>query len=158
MKSVAAMVLALQTIEFFAKKIEKDFDVEFLLEEYCYDKQKLFGKYAIFANIGTSNKRDELLEGKAQSWVNHMDYSYDILGELCEVKSKEAGSLTHWRVLNLECSGMRLSIYPDGGLLNGWYLDGNITKYYDIDTTSFDEEIPLIRKQAIKYEVHIEDI
>ena len=87
-----------------------------------------------------------------------MDYEHDINGQLAEVKSAKAGSLTHWRVLNIECNGKRLSIYPDGGLLNGWGFDkANSTKYYD-DTTCHDDDIPMIRQQAIKYEVHIEDV
>lgn len=159
LKSVAAMVLTLQTIQYFVRKIEKDFDIEFVLEEFSYDKQKTFGKYAIFANLLNSTIRDEYLESKALSWVNHMDYSYGIFGELLDVESKAAGSLTHWRVLNFECCGKRLSIYPDGGLLNGWYLDdAHTTQYYDLDTTLHDDDIPMVRKQAIKYEIHLEDI
>ena len=154
LKSVAAMVLTLQTIEFFVKKINKDFDLEFLLEEYNYGTQKR----GIFANLESSISRDRLLESKAESWVNYMDYEHDINGQLAEVKSAKAGSLTHWRVLNIECNGKRLSIYPDGGLLNGWGFDkANSTKYYD-DTTCHDDDIPMIRQQAIKYEVHIEDV
>ena len=87
-----------------------------------------------------------------------MDYENDLNGELIDVKSAKAGTLTHWRVLNFECNGKRLSIYPDGGLLNGWGFDkANCTKYYDLDTTSHEDDIPMIRQQAIKYEVHFED-
>ena len=155
LKSVAAMVLSLQTIEFFVKKIEKDFDLEFLLEEYSNGMQKR----GIFANLDNSISRDRLLENKAESWVNYMEYEHDLIGQLAEVKSAKAGTLTHWRVLNFECNGKRLSIYPDGGLLNGWGFDkANSTKYYDLDTTSHEDDIPMIRQQAIKYEVHIEEI
>ena len=154
LKSVAAMVLTLQTIEFFVKKINKDFDLEFLLEEYNYGTQKR----GIFANLINSYKRDDMLQSKSESWINYMDYENNIIGQLCEVESATAGSLTHWRVLNFECNGKRLSIYPDGGLLNGWGFDkANSTKYYD-DTTCHDDDIPMIRQQAIKYEVHIENV
>ena len=116
-------------------------------------------KRGILANLENSSTRDKKLESNAQSWVNYMDYEHGLIGELNEVKSKNAGTLTHWRVLNLECNGKRLSIYPDGGLLNGWGLDfANRTKYYDLDTTSHIDAIPMIRQQTIKYEVHIEDI
>ena len=153
LKSVAAMVLTLQIIEFFIKKVNKDFSLEFMLEEYCYGMQKR----GIFANLENSNRRDALLESKAESWINYMDYEHDIIGHLNEIKSSTAGSLTHWRVLNFECNGKRLSIYPDGGLLNGWGFDKeNSTKYFD-DTTCHSDDIPMIRNQAIKYEVHIED-
>lgn len=154
LKSVAAMVLTLQTIEYFVKKINKDFDIEFLIEEYNYGMQKR----GIFANLESSISRDRLLESKTESWINYMEYEHDLIGQLADVKSAKAGTLTHWRVLNIECNGKRLSIYPDGGLLNGWGFDkANSTKYYD-DTTCHDDDIPMIRQQAIKYEVHIEDV
>jgi len=150
LKSVAAMVLTLQTVEFFVNKIDKNFELEFLLEEYSCGIQKR----GIFANLETSIIRDQKLQSMAQMWINYMN-----LGQLKDVVSAPAGTLTHWRVLNLECSGKRLSIYPDGGLLNGWGLDyDNRKKYYDIDNTSYDDHIPMIRQQEIKYEVHIEDI
>ena len=150
LKSVAAMVLVLQTVEFFVNKIDKNFELEFLLEEYSCGIQKR----GIFANLESSDIRDKKLDDMAQKWINYMN-----LGQLKDVVSAPAGTLTHWRVLNLECSGKRLSIYPDGGLLNGWGLDyGNRKKYYDIDNTSYDDHIPMIRQQEIKYEVHIEDI
>lgn len=155
LKSVAAIVLSLQTIEFFVKKINKDFELEFFLEEYNYGMQKR----GLFANLENSSRRDNLLQSKAESWVNYMDYEDDLNGKLIDVKSAKAGTLTHWRVLNFECNGKRLSIYPDGGLLNGWGFDkANSTKYYDLDTTSHEDDIPMIRQQAIKYEVHIEEI
>ena len=154
LKSVAAMVLTLQTIEYFVKKINKDFDIEFLIEEYNYGMQKR----GIFANLESSISRDRLLDSKAESWINYMDYEHDLIGQLADVKSAKAGTLTHWRVLNIECNGKRLSIYPDGGLLNGWGFDkANSTKYYD-ETTCHVDDIPMIRQQAIKYEVHIEDV
>ena len=141
LKSVAAIVLTLQTIEFFVKKIGKDFELKFLLEEYNNGMQKR----GIFANLESSISRDRLLESKAESWINYMDYEHNLIGQLADVKSASSGTLTHWRVLNLECNGKRLSIYPDGGLLNGWGFDkAHSNKYYDIDTTSHDDDIPMI--------------
>ena len=155
MKSVAAIVLTLQTVEFFVKKIKKDFELEFLTEEYNYEKSK----YGIFANLENSAVRDDKLEKTAESWMTHMDYDFDIIGTLVDVESQKAGALTHWRVLNFECNGKRLSIYPDGGLLNGWSFDkSRSTKYYDADSTTHEDAIPIKRQQAIKYEIHIEDI
>ena len=155
LKSVAAMVLSLQTIEYFVKKIKKNFDLEFLLEEY----NNGIKKRGIFANLDSSVSRDRLLEDKAESWVNYMKYEHDLIGQLADVESAKAGTLPHWRVLNFECNRMRLSIYPDGGLLNGWGFDkASSTRYYDLETTSHDDDIPMIRQQKIKYEVHIEDI
>ena len=87
-------------------------------------------KRGIFANIQDSDKRDDKLE--------------DIIYQ--------------WRVLNFEYNGKRLSIYPDGGLLNGWKLGKLDGKYFDYYSTTTDDDIPLQRQSDIKYEVHIEDI
>ena len=146
MKSVASFVLTLQTIEYFTKQIGKDFRLEFLLEEYEYDNQKR----GIFANIQDSDKRDDKLEDIIYQWNKDIVFTID---------SKASGELTHWRVLNFEYNGKRLSIYPDGGLLNGWGLGrlkpGERYDYYD---TTTDDNIPLQRQSDIKFEVHIEDI
>ena len=146
MKSLASFILTLQTIEYFANQIGKDFKLEFLLEEYDYDIQKR----GIFANIQDSDKRDDKLEDIIYQWKKDVVFTID---------SKESGELTHWRVLNFEYNGKRLSIYPDGGLLNGWKL-GKLDpgEYYDYYSTTTDDDIPLQRQSDIKYEVHIEDI
>lgn len=146
MKSLASFVLTLQTIEYFTNLIGKDFKLEFLLEEYYYDIQKR----GIFANIQDSDKRDNKLEDIIYQWNKDIDYIID---------SKASGELTHWRVLNFEYNGKRLSIYPDGGLLNGWKLGklapGERYDYYD---TTTDNNLPLQRQSDIKFEVHIEDL
>jgi hypothetical protein len=151
MKSVASFILTLQTIEYFTKQIGKDFRLEFLLEEYEYDKQKR----GIFANIQDSDKRDDKLVDTINHWMNDLDYIVNVE----DIDSKRAGSLTHWRVLNFEYNGKRLSIYPDGGLLNGWGLGRlNPGERYDYYDTTTDDNIPLQRQSDIKFEVHIEDI
>ena len=152
MKSVAAIVLTLQTIEYFVNLINKDFNLEFLIEEYNYDTQKR----GIFANILNSDRRDDKLDDLINyNWIdgfNNIDVNVET------IESKPAGSLTHWRVLNFEYNGKRLSIYPDGGLLNGWKLGRlNGGKRYEYDNTSTDDNIPLQRQNVIKFEVHIED-
>ena len=151
MKSLASFVLTLQTIEYFANQIGKDFKLEFLIEEYEYGIQKR----GIFANIQDSDKRDDKLVDTINHWMNDLDY----VVEVEDIESKAAGSLTHWRVLAFEYNGKRLSIYPDGGLLNGWAL-GRLSpgERYDYYDTTTDDDIPLQRQSNIKYEVHIEDI
>lgn len=150
MKSLASFVLTLQTIEYFTKLIGKDFKLEFLLEEYDYDIQKR----GIFANIQDSDKRDDKLVDTINYWWEKLK----IKPAVEDIDSKPAGSLTHWRVLTFEYNGKRLSIYPDGGLLNGWKLGKLNGKYFDYYSTTTDDDIPLQRQSDIKYEVHIEDI
>ena len=154
MKSVASIILTLQTIEYFVKKINKDFELEFMLEEYQYEREKM----GIFANLVNSRKRDSILNGMVDTWINEL-YNEGIQGNLVDLNSKRGGELPHWRVLNLEFNGKRLSIYPDGGILNGWGL-GKLQKgeYYSADMATCEDNIPLTRQKAIKYEVHIEDI
>ena len=155
MKSIASFVLTIQTIEYFVKLIGQDFNLEFLLEEYSYDRQKP----GIFSNIIDSIQRDQLLDGLTSSWLDDLYNHSNISGSLYDIESQPVRQLTHWRVLIFECDGKRLSIYPDGGLLNGWGL-GKLERgeYYDVDTTTCEDHIPLERKEDIKYEVHIEDI
>lgn len=150
MKSLASFVLTLQTIEYFVNQIGKDFKLEFLLEEYEYNIQKR----GIFANIQDSDKRDDKLVDTINYWWDKSKIKPDVE----EIDSKPAGSLTHWRVLTFEYKGKRLSIYPDGGLLNGWKLGKLNGKYFDYYNTTTDDDIPLQRQSDIKYEVHIEDI
>ena len=137
---------------YFVNLINKDFNLEFLIEEYNYDTQKR----GIFANILNSDRRDDKLDDLINyNWIdgfNNIDVNVET------IESKPAGSLTHWRVLNFEYNGKRLSIYPDGGLLNGWKLGRlNGGKRYEYDNTSTDDNIPLQRQNVIKFEVHIED-
>lgn len=155
MKSVAAIVLTLQTVEFFVKRIKKNFDLKFLLEEYDCGIQKR----GIFANIIDSDARDSILEGMTTNWLNDLYDDFKIDGAVVDFCSQHARALPHWRVLNLECNGKRLSIYPDGGLLNGWGL-GKLQygERYDVQTTTHVDKIPLTLQEKIKYEVHIEDI
>lgn len=151
MKSLASFVLTLQTIEYFTNLIDKDFRLEFLLEEYYYDIQKR----GIFANIQDSDKRDDKLVDTINHWMIDLDYSVDVE----PIDSKPAGYLTHWRVLTFEYNGKRLSIYPDGGLLNGWKLGRLLpNERYDYYDTTTDDDLPLQRQSDIKFEVHIEDI
>lgn len=151
MKSLASFVLTLQTIEYFVNLIGKDFRLEFFMEEYYYDIQKR----GIFANIQDSDKRDDKLVETINHWWDRLKHKADVE----DIESKPAGSLTHWRVLNFEYNGKRLSIYPDGGLLNGWKLGklGPNERYEYYDTTT-DDNLPLQRQSDIKFEVHIEDI
>ena len=68
--------------------------------------------------------------------------------------------LTHWRVLTMECAGKRLSIYPDGGFMNGWFMYNTTAnrQFYDFNNITYDAKVDLTRNQEIKYDVTIEDI
>ena len=58
----------------------------------------------------------------ANELVDDILYDEGIEGSLIPVVSKPKRTLTHWRVLTLECAGKKLCIYPDGGFMNGWLI------------------------------------
>ena len=60
----------------------------------------------------------------------------------------------------LECVDKRLSIYPDGGFMNGWMIynaPGTERHIYDLQTITHDTEIDIYRNREIKFDVTIED-
>lgn len=167
MKSIMSIILTLQTAGYFIKKIGNDYTLEFKLERYDTDS----GKWSsITANLPSSfskedpyekkTGRDEWLERLSKSWNDDMEYDESIKGTLFPIFSQPKNSLTHWRVLSFECAGKRLSIYPDGGLMNGWSIYNAPGEYhrYDISTITHDTEIDLYRNQEIKFDVTIENL
>lgn len=164
MKSIISIILTLQTAGYFIKEIGNPFSMEFKLERYDTDS----GKWdSVTANIPSSYSkedvrigRDDWIEPIANSWIDDLDYENQIEGTLIPVCSQPKNSLTLWRVLSLECAGKHLSIYPDGGLMNGWSIYNTPGKYqrYDTSTIAHDTEIDLCRNQEIKFDVTIEDV
>lgn len=159
LKSVLAMVLALQTIEHFVKQTYKAFTLQFLIEKY----EESSAKDNVSSNLPTFAKRDEYLDGITRKWIEELnDESHGVnAGQLIPVKSLERRSLTHWRVLTIQCGDKKLCIYPDGGFLNGWKITsqaGANRKFYTNDTTDTTDNITLVRTQDIKFDVTIEDI
>ena len=65
---------------------------------------------------------------------------------------------THWRALSIQCGNKVLTIYPDGGFINGWNLShvGN-NKYYTIENTTTRDNIYITRIQDVKFDVNIEN-
>ena len=166
MKSIMSIILTLQTTGYFIKQFGNDFTMEFKLERYDTDS----GKWdSITANLPSSFSkdepygkkvgRDEWLENLSARWNEDMDYDSQITGTLLPVISQPKNALTHWRVLSFECAGKRLSIYPDGGLMNGWSIYNAPGEFHRYDTTTIthDTEIDLCRNQEIKFDVIIED-
>lgn len=158
-RSTLSMVLALQVIEHFIKAINKDFTIEFWAEEF-------FGKNNlpyVDASFPDCLSRDRKLEKLTNDWLYSLDSQEHILGRLIDIESKDAGSLTHWRVLSFTCGNKRLSIYPDGGFLNGWKYakrddnKGINTKYFRRDNADTTDNIYLVRQEDIKFDITIED-
>lgn len=77
-------------------------------------------------------------------------------GELIDSTSMEKGSLTHWRELSFILYDTKLSIYPDGGFLNGWHLKD--PRLLNIDDMDVSNPVRLARKETIKFDVALEKL
>ena len=150
LKSVMGIILTLQTIGYFIEKIGKPFSVEFLIEKY----QDIQRRPGMAVNLPNYGDRDLYLEGLSRKWLE----SLDISGSIVPVVSRERNTLTHWRELSIECAGKKLSIYPDGGLMNGWSISRNNHRYFDPTDVDASTEVLLTRNQDIKIDVTIENV
>jgi hypothetical protein len=156
LKSIMGIVLTLQTITHFVKQVGNAFSIEFLLEKYEGSENR----NSITANLTSHIQRDQKLNDLTREWLYKLENEHSF-GRLIPIKSYDHNTLTHWRVLSMECAGKRLSIYPDGGFVNGWNILKDWTKNtkrFDHENTSVSDIIYLKRNQDIKYDVTIEDI
>lgn len=157
MKSVLSIILCMQTIGYFIRKIGSPYTLEFLVERYYADNGK---RDNLGANQPSSEDRDVWLTSMANELVDDISYDNGIEGSLVPVISKPKRTLTHWRVLTLGCAGKKLCIYPDGGFMNGWLIynpPGESRKEYDLSTLTYDTEVNIFRNQEIKFDITIED-
>ena len=157
MKSILSIILCMQTIGYFIRKIGSPYTLEFLVERYYADNGK---RDNLGANQPSSEDRDVWLTSMANELVDDISYDNGIEGSLVPVISKPKRTLTHWRVLTLGCAGKKLCIYPDGGFMNGWLIyntPGESRKEYDLSTLTYDTEVNIFRNQEIKFDITIED-
>jgi hypothetical protein len=156
LKSILAILFSLQTISYFIKKIGSEFSLEFKIERYAIENGK---RDNLGANQPSSEDRDAWLNSMAKSMVDDLNCEDDIEGTLLPIVSVSKHTLTHWRVLSFECAGKRLSIYPDGGFMNGWMIYNDPTanrRFYDVSNITYDAIVQLYRNQDIKFDVTIE--
>jgi DEAD/DEAH box helicase domain-containing protein len=155
MKSILSIMTSLQTIGFFIKKMGNPFSLEFRIERYETDNGK---RDNLGANQPSSRDRDQWLESMANMFVDDLDMD-GISGTLVPIQSVPKHVLTHWRVLSFECVGKKLSIYPDGGFMNGWFIYNEPGRHvhHDLETITYGEEVDLFRNVDIKFDVTIED-
>lgn len=156
LKSILSMILCLQTVGYFVQEIGAGFSLKFNIERYESER----GKYdSITANQPTWVERDQWLQSLAKSWIDDMHFENNLEGELLPIVSVPKRCLTHWRVLSMECAGKKLSIYPDGGFMNGWLItDAPSGERYTINDITADAILYLSRNQEIKFDVTIESI
>ena len=150
LKSVMGIILTLQTIEYFIRKIDKPFSVEFMVEKY----QDIQRRPGMAVNLPNYGERDMYLIGLSRKWVESLEQT----GTIIPVQSKDRNTLTHWRELSIECADKKLSIYPDGGLMNGWSISRNNIRYLNPDEVDASTDVLLTRNQDIKIDVTIENV
>lgn len=111
--------------------------------------------------IAFSMAEGKNLDGITRKWIVDMESQYNnIHGNLIPIESQEPRTLTHWRVLTIECGGKKLNIYPDGGFINGWTILSKSkslsSKFYTNANTDTSDIIDLRRVQDVKFDVDVE--
>ena len=82
----------------------------------------------------------------------------EIHGELVEICSAPKKTLTHWRELSFVCGEKKLTIYPDGGFINGWRIAKQPNReHFDVSDIQYDTRVYLYRGEIIKMDVSLED-
>ena len=152
LKSPLGMVVTLQFIEHFVRKINKPFTLKFINEEYTENGNR----YDIDSNIDNDYDRNDLLRDLSNEWKLKLEES----GVDCQsivIDTKRKRSLPHWRVISFCCGDKELNIYPNGGIINEWFLDKYHRDHQDIsvDDLSVTDNIRLYRKKEIMYDVEI---
>lgn len=148
LKSMLGITVALQTIDWFVKKFNLPFKIRFKVESY-FDKG--YPHKSITKNLLDSGTRDSMLSDMTNQWLATLDpYPY---GDMLDSISQEKGALTHWRELSFRLGDTVLSIYPDGGFINGWKLkDSRLLGFEDMKVSN---PIGLARKENIKFDVAV---
>ena len=155
LKSIMGMMITLQTVWHIVKQIGSNFDIKFKVEAYRDDKGNA---NKICTNMPSSEVRDKWLTNFTNAWIDDLKYDQNIEGHLLPVVSVPKRTLTHWRVLSITCGNKKLSIYPDGGFING----RNIARQpngerFEVETITYDTKIYLYRNKDIKFDIAIED-
>lgn len=98
-----------------------------------------------------------MLKDLTSRWLKTLELQPEApSGEMLDSASQEKGSLTHWRELSFQLGDAKLSIYPDGGFINGWKIsDSRRLSIDDMDVTN---SVGLRRKEDIKFYVTIENV
>lgn len=155
LKSPIAMITVLQFIEYFIKKTNSQFTLEFINEIY---DEKPRGN-TIFHNIPNDIDRNEILLSISNQWKNAIKDDGIDCNEI-KVTTEKARTLPHWRSLTFECNSKAFCLYPNGGIINEWFEDRSRTngKHYSINDITTEEKVPLKRTKEIMYDVEIQEI
>lgn len=158
LKNCVGMVATLNFIGYFLKKINRTFTIDIATEEYDYTYP--LGKGPRITGDLTQDDRDRKLDTMIKDWLPSLGLKCNNV----ETNPYEKKALPHWRVLSFKCGSMRLSFYPNGGIINEWLVDmesykrRSRAKWLDYDSIEFSDNIPLHHSQDIMYDVLVEDV
>ena len=151
LRSHIGMITTLQFINHFISKTECPFLLKFETEQYSDNSycRTISSSYSDYSD------RDKILKKLSETWIEENGYDGEVL-----IESKIPNTLPHWRELSFTCGDKRLIIYPNGGIINEWFLDidkaKKMHKYFSPDNTSASDPIPLKKKIDIMYDVEIQ--
>ncbi|MCC8037177.1 MAG: DEAD/DEAH box helicase [Bacteroidales bacterium] len=163
-KSVFAMVLNLQFVEHFAKKFNRRFSVEFVVEKY----DNSYGAKTFLANL-TGVDRTNRLRSLLEEWKSSQPLCASVT-----VDERQHHDLPHWREITITAtrrdgSKAALSFYPNGGVHNEWSFDkqkhrqiyennrfGGLPREYKYDTPNVaSHDLPILKDQEVMYDAVI---
>lgn len=150
LKSYLGMVVTLQFIKSFIEPIKRNFTLDFILEQYFENSYKS----GIAVNYSEYGVRDKKLDKLAAEWVEENGYSATV-----DIDTKFPKDLPHWRVLKINCGDETLEIYPNGGIINEWFIDADearkLSKFFREDNTSVGESIPIQKSKDVMYDIKL---
>lgn len=157
LKSCLGMVATFQFIEHFIKLFGKKFRLAFQVEDYTKNSYETEGQLKITGDL-PQHYRDIRLNEMIEEW-NNVCQSNELDGCASELVPQEAKTLPHWRVLTFQCGGKQLDIYPNGGIINEWYLSRAVrnTVHYTYRDISCQDVVNLQRYKDIMYDVELKD-
>ena len=150
LKSYLGMIVTLQFIKSIIAPIKRHFSIKFIVEQYFENNVKS----GIGVNYTEYGVRDKKLENVTSKWIESNDFDAS-----AEVETKFPKDLPHWRGLKINCGDETLEIYPNGGIINEWFLDSEEArkknKFYKENNTEVDEQIPIRKTKDVMYDVKL---
>lgn len=138
LKSKLGIIITLQLIKSLADFLECDID-DLIIENEEYEDFK--GREDnLYVNLPNSEIRDDLISS---------------LWNLAGIEYNEKGQMPHWRVLEVECNGKKLLIYPNGGFANGWFIKRTPGVYYSFESTDLNTNINLENREELMFDIEL---
>jgi hypothetical protein len=151
LKSKLAMIVSLQFIKAFIRRINLPFSLTLIMEEYQLNNGN-FGNHS-YLNYSESCTRDR------DAVLSELLDDDDLYNNTYVIRDLQRGQLPHFRYLSFKCGTRELRLYPHGGIHNEWSLDLSMNRPagYFRDNTSLQDNVPLVRGNSIMYVVEIRD-